>query len=134
VEAELQLVHEDDVVSALVGLIDGRHGGAFNVTADGMMTVRESAELIGLRVREMKFGTVYRIYSWAWRLHVPNVGAPAGNLHFLRHPWVVSNEKLKATGWESSHDSREVYVETMRAKGLIEAGPEPTATLPATGA
>jgi UDP-glucose 4-epimerase len=134
VEAELQLVHEDDVVTAIAGLVDGRHGGAFNVAADGTMTVRESAELIGQKVREMKFSTVYRIYSWAWRLHVPNVGAPAGNLHFLRHPWVVSNEKLKATGWEPTYESRAVFEQTMRAKGLIEGTEEPAATLRAAGA
>src|ERR671918_912703 len=127
VETELQLVHEDDVVTAIAGLIDGRHGGAFNVAADRTITVRESAELIGKRVREMRFSTVYRIYSWAWRLHAPNVGAPAGNLHFLRHPWVVSNEKLKATGWEPTYESREVFAQTMRAKGLIEGTEEPAA-------
>jgi UDP-glucose 4-epimerase len=135
VEAELQLVHEDDVVSAIMGLLDAREGGAFNVAADGLMTWRESAELVGVRVREMKFRTAYRISSWAWRLHAPRVESPAGNLHFLRHPWLVSNERLKAaTGWEPRYDTRATFELAMRAKGLIEAGPEPAATLPATGA
>jgi UDP-glucose 4-epimerase len=135
VEAELQLVHEDDVVSAIVGLLDAREGGAFNVAADGVITWRESAELIGTRVREMKFRTVYRIYSLAWRLHAPRVESPPGNLHFLRYPWLVSNEKLKAaTGWEPTYDTRATFEHAMRAKGLIEAGPEPAAALRTTGA
>jgi UDP-glucose 4-epimerase len=135
VEAEFQLVHEDDVVTAIAGLLDARQGGAFNVAADGLLTWRESAEMIGLKVREMKLRTVYRIYSWAWRLHAPRVESPPGNLHFLRHPWIVSNEKLKsAIGWEQTRDTRAVFEETMRAKGLLEGQPEPAATLRAAGA
>jgi UDP-glucose 4-epimerase len=135
VEAEFQLVHEDDVVSTIIGLLDARGRGAFNVSADGRMTWRQSAELIGTKVREMKFQTVYRIYSWAWRLHAPTAQAPPGNLHFLRHPWLVSNEKLKAAiGWEPTYDTRATFEQAMRAKGLIEGAPETAATLRAAGA
>ena len=135
VEADLQLVHEDDVVTAITGLLEANQGGAFNVAADGLIKTREAAELIGTKVREMKFRTVYRMYALAWRLHAPGVEAPAGSLHFIRHPWVVSNDKLKAaTGWEPSYDTREVFLQTMRAKGLIEGPQEPAATLRAAGA
>ncbi len=80
--------------------------------------------MVGTRVREMPFARVYRMYKWAWRLHAPNVEAPAGNLHFLRHPWLVSNEKLKsAIGWHPAHETREVFEQTMRAKGLLHGAP-----------
>ena len=134
IEAEVQFVHEDDVVTAISGLLDGREAGAFNLAADGLMKWRETAELIGTRVREMSFKTVYRIYALAWKLHAPRVESPPGNLHFLHQPWIVSNEKLKATGWEPRYTTREVYDETMRAKGLAEGRPEPAATLRSTGA
>jgi UDP-glucose 4-epimerase len=135
VETEFQLVHEDDVVTAISGLLDAREGGAFNLAADGTMTWRESGELIGVRVREMSFRTVYRIYSWAWRLHAPRVEAPPGNLHFLHHPWQVSNEKLKAAiGWEPTYDTRRTFEQTMQAKGLVPGGAEPAATLRVPGA
>ena len=49
----IQFVHEDDLVDAIVGLLDGRHGGAFNVTGDGSMTMRETAEVTGTKVRKM---------------------------------------------------------------------------------
>jgi UDP-glucose 4-epimerase len=52
-DTPLQFVHEDDVVDALVGLLTGAHGGAFNVTGDGTLTWRETAELAGLKVRRM---------------------------------------------------------------------------------
>jgi UDP-glucose 4-epimerase len=127
VEQEFQLVHENDVVSAISGLLDAKAPGAFNLAADGTITWRESAGIVGLRVREMSFKTVYRLYGLSWKLHVPNVEAPAGNLHFLHNPWIVSNEKLKSTiGWEPTKTTREVFEETVRAKGLVEAAATPS--------
>jgi UDP-glucose 4-epimerase len=132
VEQVFQLVHEDDVVSAIVGLVDAKAGGAFNVGGDGTLTWRESAEMIGVKTRVISMRSVYRIYSLAWRLHAPRVESPPGNLHFIRHPWVVSNEKLKSEiGWQPSADTREVFVETMYAKGLVATPAVPTAAPPA---
>jgi len=124
VDEEFQLVHEDDVVSAIIGLLDARTGGAFNVAGDGSLRWGESARMIGLKTREMSFKTVRRIYAAAWALRAPRVEAPAGNLNFIRHPWLVSNEKLKAEiGWTPSADTRQVFIETMYSKGLTATPP-----------
>jgi UDP-glucose 4-epimerase len=131
VDEEVQYVHEDDIVTALIGLLDARAPGAFNVAGDGTMTWGECARLIGSKTREISFRTQYRIYNLLWRLHFPRVGSPAGNLHFIRHHWLVSTEKLKATtGWAPRHTTRETFELTMRAKGLLEASPAPVATEP----
>ncbi len=120
VDEEFQLVHEDDVVSAIIGLLDARAGGVFNVAGDGTLTWGESAELIGLKTRVMSMKTTRRIYAAAWALHAPRVESPPGNLNFLRYPWVVSNERLKSEiGWQPTATTREVFVETMHAKGLV---------------
>jgi UDP-glucose 4-epimerase len=124
VDEEFQLVHEDDVVSAIIGLLDAKAGGAFNVAADGSLRWGESARMIELKTREMSFKAVRRIYAVAWALHAPRVEAPPGNLNFIRYSWLVSNEKLKAEiGWTPSADTREVFIETMYAKGLIATPP-----------
>jgi UDP-glucose 4-epimerase len=126
VDEEFQLVHEDDAASALRLLLDAKAPGAYNVAGDGTLHWGESAEMIGLRTREMKMRTLKRIYTIAWRLHAPGVESPPGNADFIRHPWVVSNEKLKAeTGWQPTADTREVFVETMYAKGKIAVPPAP---------
>ena len=132
VEEEFQLVHEDDVVSAIIGLLDAKAGGAFNVGGDGTLTWKESAEMVGQKTRVMSMKTVRRIYSTAWALHAPRVESPPGNLNFIRYPWIVSNEKLKSEiGWQPSADTREVFVETMYAKGLVATPPVPTPAPPA---
>ncbi len=132
VDQDFQLVHEDDVVSAIVGLLDAKAGGAFNVGGDGTITWGESAEMVGTKTREMSMKMTRRIYGAAWALHAPRIESPPGNLNFIRYPWVVSNEKLKSEiGWQPSADTREVFVETMYAKGLVATPPAPAPAPPA---
>jgi UDP-glucose 4-epimerase len=134
VDTEFQLVHEDDLVNALVLLLDKKEGGAFNIAGDGTMTWRESAELLGTKVRRMSFRTAYAISKWSWRLHLPRTHAPPGNLHFIRYPWVISNEKLKtATGWEPMHDTRETFKITMRTRGMLAGAQDEGVTAPVSG-
>jgi UDP-glucose 4-epimerase len=128
IDQQFQLVHEDDVVSALIGLLDAKAAGPFNLAGDGTMTYRESAELIGKKTREIKLKTLKRIYGVAWKLHAPRIEAPEGNLDFVRYPWIVSTERLReATGWAPTKDTRQIFLETMRDRGLVggEATPTP---------
>jgi UDP-glucose 4-epimerase len=124
VDEEFQLVHEDDVVSALFALLDGKHPGAFNLAGDGLLTWRRAAEMIGKKTREISLKNMKRFSGLLWRLHVPRTEAPPGNLDFIRYPWVVSTEKLKSTaGWQPQYDTLETYKVTMRAKGLLPEAP-----------
>src|SRR5262245_38056065 len=121
-DEEFQLVHEDDVATALIALLDGKHGGAFNLAGDGTMTWRQSAELIGKKTRQVSLKNMKRFANAMWRLHVPRTEAPAGNLDFIRYPWVVSTEKLRATtGWQPQYDTLETFKQTMQAKNLVPA-------------
>lgn len=123
-DEDFQLVHEDDVKTALVALLDAKAGGAFNLSGDGTMTWRQSAEMIGQKVRSVSLKNMKRFAGTMWRLHLPNAEAPAGNLDFLRYPWVVSNEKLKSeTGWSPKFDTLETFKLAMRTKGLLPAEP-----------
>src|SRR5436190_6382858 len=65
-----QFVHEDDLVGALDALLAGRHGGAFNVAGDGLVTFRECAEITGLKVRKMPIGVARRMAATMWKLHM----------------------------------------------------------------
>ncbi|HKF80245.1 MAG TPA: NAD-dependent epimerase/dehydratase family protein [Thermoleophilaceae bacterium] len=137
----IQFVHEDDVVEGIIGLLHGRQAGAYNVAGDGLMTLRECAELAGNPIRRMPLGAYRLLGRIFWALHVAE--APPGQLEFAIHPWVVSADKLKGTGWKPRHTSRETFEITMRAHGKLPPGgpapptitgtgePEPVATLAA---
>src|SRR5947208_15153843 len=121
VDEEFQLVHEDDVVSALIALLDGKHAGAFHLAGDGLLTWGRAAELVDKKTRQISLKNMKRFNHAMWKLHVPRTEAPAGNLDFIRYPWVVSTEKLKSTaGWEPKFDTLETFKITARAQGLIE--------------
>lgn len=114
----LQFVHVDDVAEALILLLEGRHAGAFNVAADGYVSLVEASDLIGLKARRVPYKAFKRFAGALWRARVSE--APAGQLEFAIHPWVASNEKVKkATGWTPRWTSREVFELTMKAKGKL---------------
>lgn len=116
----IQFVHEDDVVEALVTLVEGRHAGAFNVAADGVMTGAECADLAGIPRRRLPLGLFRRFVGLMWRLG--QAEAPPGSLAFSLHPWIVSNAKLKReTGWQPAHTSRETLEMTLRSRGVLPA-------------
>lgn len=130
----IQFVHESDVVEAVVGLLDGRHAGAFNVAGDGVMNVEECAAMIGLPRRRVPLRAYRRFAALMWRLHLAE--APPGSLDFAIHPWIVSAEKLKSvTGWTPRYTSRETFEITMRTHGKMPAsGAEPAVPTPAAAA
>jgi hypothetical protein len=43
-------------------------------------------------------------------------------IEFALYPWVVSNEKLKTTGWVPSHTSRQAFEVAMEHHGKLANG------------
>jgi UDP-glucose 4-epimerase len=127
----VQFVHEDDVVEAITGLLLGRHGGAYNLAGDGLMTWRECGELIGTPVRKLPVWLYRALARVMWRVRLSE--APPGQIDFALYPWIVSNEKVKRTlGWTPAHSTRETFEITMRKQGKM--APAAPAETPAPGA
>ena len=76
--------------------------------------------MIGLKTRVMSMKTIRRIYAVAWALHAPRVESPPGNLQL--RPLSVGGLEREAEGRDrlaAVGHTREVFVETMYAKGLV---------------
>jgi UDP-glucose 4-epimerase len=128
-DADWQYVHEDDVVDAMSRLLSERRGGIFNLTADGTIKMSEAAAIAGKKVRKMPLKFYRRLATASWKLRLRNVEAPPGQIEFLLHPWIASNDKLKSElGWTPRHTSRETFEITMRAKGLAASAPQDSET------
>jgi UDP-glucose 4-epimerase len=119
-DTELQYVHEEDVVEALSRLLQSRSAGIFNLTADGTVTLSETAALAGLKTRPVRYGLYRRIAAIFWGLRIPRAEAPPGQLDFLRFPWIASNDKIKAElDWTPRYTSRQTVEIALGAKGLL---------------
>ncbi len=117
-DGAIQFVHEDDVVEAISRLLLGRHAGPFNLSPEGLMTLRECAELLDTTVRKLPLSLYRALAKLMWRLRLSE--APPGQIDFAIYPWIVSNEKLKKTlDWTPRYTSRETFEITMRAQGLL---------------
>jgi UDP-glucose 4-epimerase len=130
-DSHTQFVHEDDVVEAISHLLLGRHAGQFNLSPDGVMTRRQCAELLDTRVIRLPVWLYRALASVSWRLRLSE--APPGGIDFELYPWIISNEKLKATlDWKPRYTSRETFEIAMRAQGKLPSA-DPPASSPATG-
>jgi UDP-glucose 4-epimerase len=128
IDSTTQFVHEDDVVEAISRLLLGRHGGQFNVSPDGPMTLRECAELVDVPIRRLPVWLYRALAKLLWRLHLSEV--PPGLIDFALYPWIVSNETLKKTlDWTPRYSSRETFEIAMRAQGKLPPE-EPATTTP----
>ena len=98
-----QFCHADDLVSALEWAALGRVSGVVTVASDGWLTQREVEQVSGLRSivvpAAMAFATAERLQR------VGVLPAPASELHYLAHPWVVGSQQLRAAGWEPAWDN-----------------------------
>jgi UDP-glucose 4-epimerase len=110
-ESELQFVHEDDLVEALVLLLEGGHGGVFNVASSGTLSAGECQRAAGLTARKL-----------------PRVGlrgrgrrdAARHALQFLARPAIVSTGHLEQrTGWAARQTSRDAFEAAMGAHGRL---------------
>lgn len=95
----LQFVHVEDVATALAALALEPHQGVFNVASDDWLTFDEVAAIRGLRVASMPSALLGPLVDTLARWMPPHLRAPAAMLPYLTHPFVVSTQKLRTTGW-----------------------------------
>lgn len=116
-----QLVHEDDVASALRFALTRDLPGAYNLAADGWLEPDEALEIIGRRRWELPQPVAFAVLDRLWTLGLAE--APPGMLHYVMHPWVVSIDKLAEAGWRPSKTNREILIEAAeRSRGHVRIG------------
>lgn len=129
----LQFVHLDDVVSAIVHVVIHDLPGAYNVGAEGWLSLEEISAILGRRFVEVPEEVAFAAAERSYRLGVGDL--PEGTVHYFMHPWVVSVDKLIATGWRPAHTNRDALAAFVTAHGHeIVAGPLHTTKTQVRGA
>lgn len=101
----LQFVHLDDLASGVVHVVVQRLSGIFNVSAEGWLSLDEVTSILGRRRLELPEEVAHGLAEVLWRARL--APTPAGQLPYVMHPWVVSVERLVATGWQPVHSNRD---------------------------
>jgi nucleoside-diphosphate-sugar epimerase len=105
-EPPVQLLHVDDLATAIALAVTADLPGTFNVAPEGWLSARELGHLLGKRAVTIPETWAFAAARRLWLRGV--VGAPAGALHYLMYPWVLSCERLHGHGWTATRSNREV--------------------------
>jgi UDP-glucose 4-epimerase len=110
----LQVVHVDDLVSALALVATRDLPGVYNVAADGWLAPEEARELVtSSPVPSLSAEALERVLRRTWELGIGDV--PPGVLPYLTHPWVIANDKLRAAGWAPARTNADAVAEARAA-------------------
>lgn len=112
----VQVLHVDDLVTALVLAATTDLPGVYNVAADGWLEADEFAGLITRpRTPAVSAAMLERLLARAWRLGVSDV--PPGIVPYLRYPLVLDTTKLRAAGWAPQVTNADAVREAVRRVG-----------------
>jgi UDP-glucose 4-epimerase len=117
-----QLVHHDDVATALEAAVLGRgEPGVYNLAADGTLTLADLADALGwysVPVPEIAVGATAELVA-----RLPFVPAEAQWIESLRRPVIMDTSRARTVlGWAPRYDARatlEQMVQAARAEGLL---------------
>jgi UDP-glucose 4-epimerase len=115
-----QLVHEDDVATALrAATLGAGEPGIYNLAADGEITPRDLADELGwyaISVPELAVDATAEIAT-----RIPGMPSQVQWLHALRHPLIMDTTKAKRElGWRPRHDVRDTLRETVAGARRLE--------------
>lgn len=112
--APTQVVHVDDVASALALVVREDHAGVFNVSADGWLDPEEAAALLPRpAVPAVPSEVLRRALAQLWASGFGDV--PPSVVPYLVYPWAVASDRLQALGWAPGHTNEETLLETVDA-------------------
>jgi UDP-glucose 4-epimerase len=113
----IQYLHEDDVVDAIVSLLESPASGVYNLGGDEPLRYSQVARLAERPMIPMPRPIIGGLINASWAMRLQSESTSAG-LDFISYPWLVSNEKLKsATGFACRHSTKEAVLGYLQALG-----------------
>jgi len=117
-----QFLHVADLAAAVVAAWAGGYDGPLNVAPDGWLTPTQRRALDPVPRLRLPEPVALKIASWRWRLGL--APTPPGILPYVRHPWVVANDRLVELGWSATLSNEEAYVMGHEASPLESISPQ----------
>jgi len=116
----LQFIHEDDVVGAILMILEKEGRGAYNFAPPDTMTMREVIALSGKRVLYLPDQIARSLIGLSWFLQLPILLVPPAFLDFIRYSWVLDSRRLREElGYTFRYSTRETVEILLRAKRVL---------------
>ena len=114
-DAPAQFLHLDDLASAVEVAVCEGLDGVYNVAPDSWVTGERVRALSGQGPRlKVPDRISDLIANLSWRFQRGPL--PPGLVPYVRHPWLVSNDRLKQEGWQPTITNEQTYVEGTEAR------------------
>jgi UDP-glucose 4-epimerase len=121
----MQVIHEDDVVEALVCAVEQDAPGVFNVAAEGVLPLSKVRRLAGKHAPPVFHLAAYWGNPLLAALKLPVRSIWPIDLDYLRYPWVGDLTRMRhALGFTPHYTSSEALREFAGRKRLEQYGPE----------
>jgi nucleoside-diphosphate-sugar epimerase len=106
-----QFIHEEEMVAAIEFAIFGHLDGVFNLAPRGWLESDEVAALVGRSRTELSERAAFSLVERLWRRGLTE--SPAGMLHYVMHPWVLSGDKLAEHGFVCERSNADTLKEAV---------------------
>ncbi len=122
VDPPVQFLHQDDLADAIVLASLSRLDSVFNVAPDSWIEAEVFRALRG--EAEIRLPSLLGEVRLRAAKAVANRKLLDGLEPYVRHPWVISNDRLKAEGWQPMFTNEEAYVAGSASPLLSSIGPQ----------
>ena len=117
----VQFIHEEDVVRAILTILEKKGKGAYNLAPIDTMPIHDVLSLTQkpkLLLPDSLLSMVLSIYWSASFLPFYNI--PPSFIDFIRYPWIVDSSRLqRELGFEFTYSSYETIMIMLKSKGII---------------
>ena len=116
----LQFIHQDDLIQAILTIIQAQGKGAFNLAPPDTLTIMDIVQIakkpyISFPLSVAKIGV-----GLLWNLRIPRARFSPGFLSYFAYPWVVDSSKIQSQlGFKFLYSSRETIEIMLRVKKII---------------
>ncbi len=118
-----QFLHLDDLAAAVGVGVDQGLDGVYNVAPDGWVPGERVRALSGERPR-VPLPERLREFMSGLRWRFARGPIPPGLLPYTLEPWVISNDRLRSTGWTPTVTNEQTYVESTDAPWWTMVSPK----------
>ncbi|MCC6225401.1 MAG: NAD-dependent epimerase/dehydratase family protein [Microthrixaceae bacterium] len=119
-DPRFQFVHEDDVIRAILFVLNNNLAGVYNVAGDGLLPWTEVASICGKRTIPMS-PIATGAFLWPWK-RLGLIDLPDEYLALLRYGRGADNSRLKHAGFHYEYTSAQAvqaFIEAVRLRQAV---------------